>query len=82
LDENESTIEDGIFLLFRFPDQTWQNAQSARHRQGTNLSFVDGHCEHWTWRHPKPIQALSELADGPDDLKDLRRLQAALAGAP
>lgn len=82
LDENESTIEDGIFLLFRFPDQTWQNAPSGRHSQGMNLSFVDGHCEYWKWHHPKTMQTLSERADGPDDLKDLRRLQAALAGAP
>lgn len=37
LDENENTIEDGVYLLFRDPDVTWQNAPSDRHNQGMNL---------------------------------------------
>ena len=71
-----------LYLLYRDPDQTWQNAPSDRHNRGLNLSFADGHCEHWKWRAPKNIQNLAEAAAGPDDLQDLRRLQAALPGAP
>jgi len=26
---------------------------SDRHSQGANLSFVDGHVEHWKWVYPK-----------------------------
>jgi prepilin-type processing-associated H-X9-DG protein len=25
---------------------------SNRHNQGANLSFADGHAEHWHWRTP------------------------------
>jgi prepilin-type N-terminal cleavage/methylation domain-containing protein/prepilin-type processing-associated H-X9-DG protein len=82
LDENENTIEDGVYLLFRDPANTWQNAPSDRHIQGLNLSFADGHCEHWRWRCPKPMAGLAETASSDDDLQDLRRLQAALASWP
>jgi len=82
LDEHELTIEDGVYLLYRDPDQTWQNAPSDRHNRGLNLSFADGHCERWKWRAPKNIQNLSEAVSGPDDLQDLRRLQATLPGTP
>jgi prepilin-type N-terminal cleavage/methylation domain-containing protein/prepilin-type processing-associated H-X9-DG protein len=81
LDENANTIEDGMYLLFRAPDETWQNAPSDRHSRGMNLSFTDGHCEHWKWRAPKQMQGLGEGVSGNDDLMDLRRLQAALANA-
>jgi prepilin-type N-terminal cleavage/methylation domain-containing protein/prepilin-type processing-associated H-X9-DG protein len=82
LDENANTIEDGVYLLFRAPDETWQNAPSDRHSQGANFSFTDGHCEHWKWRAPKQMQGLGEGVSGNDDLQDLRRLQAALPNAP
>jgi prepilin-type N-terminal cleavage/methylation domain-containing protein/prepilin-type processing-associated H-X9-DG protein len=81
LDENENTIEDGMYLLFRAPDETWQNAPSDRHSRGLNLSFTDGHGEHWKWRYPKPMENLGEGAVNNDDLQDLRRLQAALPNA-
>lgn len=81
LDENENTIEDGVYLLFRDPDVTWQNAPSDRHSQGMNLSFADGHGEHWRWRYPKQMQGLGEGFMNDADLQDLRRLQAALPNA-
>lgn len=82
LDENENTIEDGVYLLFRAPDETWQNAPSDRHNRGLNLSFTDGHGEYWKWRYPKQMQGLAEGMASDDDLQDLRRLQAALPNAP
>ena len=81
LDENPNTIEDGVYLLFRAPDETWQNAPSDRHNRGMNLSFTDGHCEYWKWRCPKQMQNLAEGVANNDDLQDLRRLQAALPNA-
>jgi prepilin-type N-terminal cleavage/methylation domain-containing protein/prepilin-type processing-associated H-X9-DG protein len=47
VDENEATIEDGVFLLYPEPADFWQNGPAHRHNQGANLSFADGHCEHW-----------------------------------
>jgi prepilin-type N-terminal cleavage/methylation domain-containing protein/prepilin-type processing-associated H-X9-DG protein len=82
LDENQYTIEDGVYLLFLVPDNTWQNAPSDRHDQGMNLSFTDGHCEHWHWLCPKTMTGLSAPASSPADLQDLRRLQAALVSGP
>ena len=82
LDENANTIEDGVYLLFRAPDETWQNAPSDRHNRGMNLSFTDGHGEHWRWRYPKTMQDLAEGIANDDDLQDLRQLQAALPNAP
>jgi prepilin-type N-terminal cleavage/methylation domain-containing protein/prepilin-type processing-associated H-X9-DG protein len=82
LDENENTIEDGVYLLFRDPDETWQNAPSDRHSRGMNLSFTDGHCEFWKWRYSKQMLFKAEAYVNNDDLQDLRRLQADLPNAP
>jgi prepilin-type N-terminal cleavage/methylation domain-containing protein/prepilin-type processing-associated H-X9-DG protein len=82
LDENEMTIEDGVYLLYRDPDQTWQNGPADRHNRGLNLSFVDGHGEYWHWHATKTMDGVSEAVAGPDDLQDLRRLQAALVNEP
>ena len=78
LDENANTIEDGVYLLYHDPDETWQNAPSDRHSQGMNLSFTDGHVEYWKWRYPKQMLGKGEGVANNDDLQDLRRLQAAL----
>jgi prepilin-type N-terminal cleavage/methylation domain-containing protein/prepilin-type processing-associated H-X9-DG protein len=82
LDENQYTIEDGVYLLFLPPDTTWQNAPSGRHAQGMNLTFIDGHDEHWHWLSPKKMTGLSAPASSANDLQDLRRLQAALVSWP
>ena len=82
LDENEKTINDGIFVLFRDPDQIWRDAPSDRHSRGMNLSFADGHCEHWKWRAPKQMEVEGEPVASADDLQDLRRLQGALVNVP
>jgi prepilin-type N-terminal cleavage/methylation domain-containing protein/prepilin-type processing-associated H-X9-DG protein len=82
LDENQYTIEDGVYLLLLAPADFWQNAPSDRHDQGMNITFTDGHCEHWHWRCPKTMTSLAAPASSPDDLQDLRRLQADLVGWP
>jgi prepilin-type processing-associated H-X9-DG protein len=81
LDENEATIEDGVFLLYAAPADFWQNGPAHRHNQGANLSFADGHCEHWRWKYPNGIQGNGQTAANAQDLEDLRRLQAALPPA-
>ena len=82
LDENQYTIEDGVYLLILAPASFWQNAPSDRHNQGMNMSFTDGHCEHWHWLAPKLMTGLAAPASGPADLQDLRRLQADLISWP
>jgi prepilin-type N-terminal cleavage/methylation domain-containing protein/prepilin-type processing-associated H-X9-DG protein len=78
LDENDRTIDDGVFLLYREPDLAWQNAPSDRHNTGANLSFADGHSEHWRWHSPKRVEGLGDGVASDEDLRDLRRLQAVL----
>jgi len=53
IDENEVTLQDG---QFGYPSQgwgtVWWDMPSNRHNQGANLSFADGHAEHWHWKAP------------------------------
>jgi prepilin-type processing-associated H-X9-DG protein len=55
IDENEVTLEDP---QFGYPQPgsgwpyEWWDMPSNRHRQGSNLSFADGHAEHWRWQAP------------------------------
>jgi prepilin-type N-terminal cleavage/methylation domain-containing protein/prepilin-type processing-associated H-X9-DG protein len=81
-DESAMTINDGEFIVFRAPSQTWIDVPSDRHSQGGNLSFADGHCEHWKWRAPKQIQVQGYSVISPGDAQDLQQLQAALPDAP
>jgi prepilin-type processing-associated H-X9-DG protein len=55
IDENEGTLEDA---QFGYPSPgggwlpEWWDMPSNRHNQGANLSFADGHVEHWKWQVP------------------------------
>jgi prepilin-type N-terminal cleavage/methylation domain-containing protein len=46
--ENDNTIDDGYFAIDVVP-RVWQNVPATLHINGDNLSFADGHAEHWTW---------------------------------
>jgi prepilin-type N-terminal cleavage/methylation domain-containing protein/prepilin-type processing-associated H-X9-DG protein len=50
IDDNEQTIDDGIFVI---GDVEWYDCPADRHNQGANLSFLDGHAEHHRWLSPK-----------------------------
>jgi prepilin-type processing-associated H-X9-DG protein/prepilin-type N-terminal cleavage/methylation domain-containing protein len=58
IDENEETIEDAEFgnppvgSPYYVPN-IWWDMPANRHNQGANLSFADGHVEHWHWKVPK-----------------------------
>jgi len=53
IDENEVTLQDP---QFGYPSPgwgpEWWDMPANRHNQGGNLSFADGHAEHWHWRAP------------------------------
>ncbi len=46
--ESDYTIDDGYFAI-DVATRSWQNLPSVIHINGDNLSFADGHAEHWTW---------------------------------
>jgi prepilin-type processing-associated H-X9-DG protein len=78
LDENENSIEDGLFLFYKEPSLIWQNSSTHRHNEGQNFAFADGHVEHWKWRSRRHHAGYAEMATTPEEIVDIKRLQAAL----
>ena len=82
VDEHEQSIGPGPFLVGQpnyvyVPyNSEWWSFPADRHRQGCNLSFLDGHVEHWQWQAPKIYESFNQTAKPGGDLADLHRLQA------
>ena len=79
IDEHEDAIVDSTFGIFQ-PDggywsNHWLDLPADRHNQGANISFLDGHVEHWRWQAPKVFYFWGQSLSGPGDEKDFRRLQ-------
>jgi prepilin-type N-terminal cleavage/methylation domain-containing protein/prepilin-type processing-associated H-X9-DG protein len=80
LDESKETVDDGYFAV-QNPDSTlWQNSPTARHNKGSGFSFADGHAEVWRWVVLSKDQPIDTPAGS--TLRDLRRVQAAVAVKP
>lgn len=78
IDTQEEDIYDGTFGIFSSDSMWadyWLDLPADRHQQGANISFADGHVEHWHWKAPKIFQGVWWPAYSTDDLNDLRRLQ-------
>ena len=78
IDTHAEDIWDGTFGIFssdNYWNNYWLDLPADRHRQGANLSFADGHVEHWWWRAPKIYQGAFWPAYSATDLEDLQRLQ-------
>ena len=82
LDVNENEIIDtefGIPVEVEWWSQgNWWDMPGNRHNQGCNLSFADGHVEHWKWKVPKLVTVPrgSEQPVGPKEWNDYNRLEA------
>ena len=76
IDEDDRTINDGTFFS---PEEfaKWGDLPAVRHALGSNLSFADGHADHWRWRWP---DKQSGPPVNPDDSEDLQRLWLASPG--
>lgn len=78
IDEQPDAIFDATFGYWAangFWGDYWLDLPADRHNQGANLTFADGHVEHWKWKAPKIFYEDAENAYSPDDLADLQRLQ-------
>lgn len=78
IDTQEEDIWDATFGIFSpgsYYADYWLDLPADRHQQGANLSFADGHVEHWHWKAPKVFQGVFWPAYSADDLVDLQRLQ-------
>ena len=78
IDTQEDDIWDATFGIFP-PDSPyadyWLDLPADRHSRGANLSFADGHVEHWHWEAPKIFEGVWWPPSSPGDLDDLHRLQ-------
>ena len=78
IDTQEDDIWDatfGIFARDSYWTDYWLDLASDRHNRGANLSFADGHVEHWRWQAPKVFEGVWWPAASQADLEDLHRLQ-------
>jgi prepilin-type N-terminal cleavage/methylation domain-containing protein len=75
--EASFTIDDGYFAIDVLT-RLWQNCPTTLHMKGDNLSFADGHSEHWTWleQNTLNLNAVNEPALSPKD-RDFDRMAAA-----
>jgi prepilin-type N-terminal cleavage/methylation domain-containing protein/prepilin-type processing-associated H-X9-DG protein len=60
-----------------FEGDVWWDLPSSRHNRGANLSFADGHVEHWRWMVPKVFTGYIQSV-GPDEMPDYQRVQNAM----
>jgi len=50
---------------------------SDRHSQGANVSFADGHVEHWKWHVPMKFDTWIQTVQ-PAEMPDYQRIQNAM----
>jgi prepilin-type N-terminal cleavage/methylation domain-containing protein/prepilin-type processing-associated H-X9-DG protein len=82
IDENAGTILDSQFGCPPkgspyYWQTVWWDMPANRHNQGANLSFADGHAEHWRWQVPKIFHAWIQRVPG-DEMADYGRIQNAM----
>ena len=82
IDENADTIVDAEFGnppvgSSDFEQNVWWDMPSDRHNQGANLSFADGHVEHWRWKVPKTFYNWVQSVP-PGEMPDYTRIQNAM----
>jgi prepilin-type processing-associated H-X9-DG protein/prepilin-type N-terminal cleavage/methylation domain-containing protein len=83
IDVHEQSIYDATFGI---PNDTywpnslnWWDLPADRHSQGCNLSFADGHVEHWRWKARKiynPAVKWGIIPVRTDEVADFRRLKS------
>lgn len=79
MDEHEDSIDDGSIVIgadkYGYVDQ-WLDIPAQRHDEGANLSFADGHAEHWRWKAAKTGGMKNQTVTGSADHQDLYRLKS------
>jgi len=78
VDEHEYTLLDAQYGMptdYYNGARVWWDMPSNRHNQGANLSFADGHAEHWRWEVPKIFNSWIQAVP-PEEMKDWLRIKA------
>lgn len=75
IDEAPPSINDGFFGVFPTGDRWW-DVPASWHSKGCNLSFADGHAEHWRWMDSRTLTVLggTTTVNNPD----LYRLESSI----
>ena len=83
IDENKDTLYDAQFG-YPMPnyDYAWWDIPSDRHLGGGNLSFADGHVEHWRWKAPKSPAGVEWPVSPGGDAQDFARIGSAMRIVP
>jgi prepilin-type processing-associated H-X9-DG protein len=80
IEVHENSILDSLFgipLPGSAFDGNWFDLPANRHNQSANLTFADGHVEHWRWQVPKTF--LQHLQPVPESEKpDYLRVQGGI----
>jgi prepilin-type processing-associated H-X9-DG protein len=79
IDEDSDCIQDTQFgnpPAYENWD-VWWDLPSNRHNQGGNLSFADGHVEHWRWTMPKVFMGYVQSVP-PGEMPDFLKIQGAM----
>ena len=80
IDNHPGNTTGGSFGVFQpGSDWGWAHFPGARHQNGANLSFADGHVEHWRWKEAESLYWEKYCIWGAKpvsvDDRDLSRLQ-------
>ncbi len=79
IDVHEDQITDSLFGI-PVPgdalDGIWFDLPANRHNDGCNLSFADGHVEHWKWVVPKVFRSLGQAVEPQEEWRDYDRVRA------
>ncbi len=81
IDTHEDAIGDPTFGIYPVGEprgEYWVDQPAQRHNKGANISFVDGHVEHWKWKAEKKFISYKQAPSSMNDKKDLRRLQSCI----
>ena len=60
---------------FKTDPPQWWDLPAGRHSQGGNISFADGHVEHWRWVRPKIFIELGQRVGRDGEIEDFQRVQ-------
>lgn len=74
IDNHPNTMAGGTFIVYPIgspDDKHWSHFPNWRHQNGFNLSFADGHVEHWPWRDPRNLKRAKETTWGGVHLNSL-----------
>jgi prepilin-type N-terminal cleavage/methylation domain-containing protein/prepilin-type processing-associated H-X9-DG protein len=78
IDVHEDQITDSLFGM-PLPgspwDGIWFDLPANRHQDGCNLSFADGHVEHWKWAVPKVFRSKGQAVEPQAEWQDYERLR-------